>query len=376
LNGRVPVGCASLACLAAMSSPADSAAPDTGGPPKYDRQAWLLDSLRATDLVVAGTPHKPASGSALLDVTRVLFQDPHAKPIAAGVPLRIVADRFCFSQGCNGIWILIRTPAGYASTNPDKAPLDEATWNRLQSLLASNIYQCKEPLVEHESNHQLYRTVKLAEKDVFHGVNTFSHSDGVFEELHERGVRLHIRAWDRQGRLERVGKLPDKGLGFFVQWDAGKLLTFSHFRDGKKTGLQRTYARGTDRLRHEVEFEDGVRHGLERRWNEKGELEFSERYQHGFLPPVIPYRGSGAAATLTKGEDRLYYSAPRELMAVFLERGVGMTTAQVSKLLKVDFSERTGITFHHFLCDTALHIEFKDGKVSKVYTLPNGAHCE
>jgi len=350
---------------------------DTRSPPEYPRQDWLRDSLRSTDLVVVGTPRRSPPDQAFLEVTRILFAEPHsAAKVSAGV-IPILPDRFRFTDPCHGIWILIRTPAGFTSTNPDALPLDERTWPRIKGQIATNIYRdVPGPLREHESKHQLYRTFDQGGTEVSHGINVHL-SDRIFTELHARGRLLHTRAWDRAGRLERVAKLPRKGPGFFLQWRDGKLLSFSHFLDGQLTGTERTYYPDSGRLRHEVNYQAGVRHGEEQAWDEQGKRLFHERFEHGFLPPVIAYRGSKKpVASLTKGADSLYYSAPRWLMNIFLSRGVGMTTKEVSTLLQLDFSERSGITFPHYRCDESLDIEFRAGKIAKVSILDNGVHCE
>ena len=66
------------------------------------------------------------------------------------------------------------------------------------------------------------------------------------------------------------------------------------------------------------------------------------------------------------------YAGPDELMNAFR---VGMTTKEVSRLLKLDFSEKEGITFPAYRCEEKLQIDFKGGRVSSVHMRPNGSFC-
>lgn len=78
---------------------------------------------------------------------------------------------------------------------------------------------------------------------------------------------------------------------------------------------------------------------------------------------MIRYKGKDKSlAQVHKSEFGASYSAPHTIMDALT---VGMTTPKVSNLLKLDFSERTGIRFDSHFPDTYLHISFKNGRIAE-----------
>ncbi len=79
-------------------------------------------------------------------------------------------------------------------------------------------------------------------------------------------------------------------------------------------------------------------------------------------PEVVRYFGPSADETrMHSFETGVTYSAPHEIMDAIQ---VGMTTEEVSAILKADFRPDNGITFLHYTADTYLFIEFENGRVS------------
>jgi hypothetical protein len=334
--------------------------------PVYERKDWLEDSLKQIDLVVLGSPQKDDPAKPVMKIEKVLWGAAH-QPLLYKDNLLLYGPRF--EWGRAGVWLLLRTPRGYFNINPTFAPLAKDEWLGLAKRAPAFPDPNAPKLTEHERGHQLYRSDS---KGVWHGNNVFLQSE-TFAELHVNGHKLLQRAWDSKGRLERVNHNPKKGPGFFIQWRAGKLWNFSYSLDQERHGLDRDYYR-SGKLRSEKNYKTGFRHGWTRSWDEKGKLEYQEKYEDGFLPPVTRYRGKEKSqASLHKYDNQVSYGAPRKLMHAFK---IGMTTAQVSKILKLDFSERSSIWFPDLTCDMGLSIEFKNGRISNIDHKWNGSCCD
>jgi hypothetical protein len=336
--------------------------------PEYSRSMWLRDAVRIADLVVRG--EVLAGGAPVLRVAEVLC---HA---SWGVSedqqeLPLVAQRL--PAAGQGIFLLARAPRGYLVLDPDGGPVTSAEWRALAAGQAS----AGAPAVDlHESDHQLYRAYRRDGNEIWHGAETSVTGGLWMVSLYQHGA-LVIQLGFEQGRLERVSHVPARGRGFFVQYRQGVPWRFEHYRDGKKDGLSREYDAEAGRIEEEARFRAGVRHGLARSFDARGRVSRQARYENGLVLPVVrpTVRGGRPApgASLTPLEDgRVHYAASRELMARIRP---GMTARQVADLLGLPVSPAMGVVFPTFLCDEALHVEFRGRRVSRVYRLPNGAHC-
>lgn len=345
--------------------------------PRYDRSMWLAHSLATADLVVAGTPRIIAAGendsveSARLDVAEVLYGKIHPSLRLGDDGLKLIPP-YRFKWDSSGLWILLRTPDGCFSMNPSDAPLDRSRWNRLAKTLAKRDAS-HPPLSEHATESgQLYRTYRneMTQEEVWHGTNVWRH-DGIYTELLKDGKRVFFRFWDAHGRLDSVRQIADKG--YFLDYHQGKLFRFGHYRGGKREGVSRTFYREKpSQVKEEIHWRNGIQYGISRKWDVSGKPALEERYDEGFIAPVTRYRGTEPSrCKLHKSEFGVGYSAPRDV-ADALE--VGMTTAEVSELLKLDFSERSGIHFPFYNRDTFLKICFQNGRISERKTGPNGTH--
>jgi hypothetical protein len=346
--------------------------PDPERAPEYSRSMWLRDAVRMADLVVRG--EVLAGGTPVLRLAEVLCR------ASWGVSedrqeLPLVAQRL--PAAGLGIFLLARAPRGYLVLDPDGGPVTPAEWAALAAGSPSAGAPAGAPVVElHDSDNQLYRAYRRDGDEIWHGAETSVTGGLWMVSLHEHGA-LVMQLGFEQGWLERASHVPVRGRGFFLQYRQGRLWRFEHYLDGAKDGLSREHDLETGRIAEEVRFRAGVRHGLARSFDARGRVSRQARYENGLLRPIVrPSTGAGgpaAGASLTPLEDgRVYYDAPRELMARIRP---GMTARQVADLLGLPVSPATGVVFPSFLCDEALHVEFRGRRVSRVYTLPNGAHC-
>jgi hypothetical protein len=343
--------------------------------PEYSRSMWLRDAVRMADLVVRGEAQ--AGGTPVLRVAEVLCR----ASWGAGEDrqeLPLVAQRI--PAAGQGIFLLARAPRGYLVLDPDSGPVTPAEWSELAAGKAS----AGAPGVElHESDHQLYRAYRRDGDEIWHGAETSVTGGLWMVSLHQHGT-VATQLGFEQGRLERVSHVPARGRGFFVQYRQGRLWRFEHYLDGEKDGLSREHDPETARIAEEARFRAGVRHGLARSFDARGRVSHQARYENGLVRPIVrpAVRGRRAGVrtggpapgtSLTPLEDgRVYYAAPPEVMARIRP---GMTAQQVADLLGLPVSPAMGVVFPTFLCDEALHVEFRGRRVSRVYKLPNGAHC-
>jgi hypothetical protein len=335
---------------------------------------WLEDSFRCMDLVVVGTPHKSASAAVAggeMEIEQILYGSVHPSLRLREGAVRILHPRFNWEA--TGVWILIRTPMGYADANPSSDPLSLDEWNRTRRASKIEPLGAGADLTERESTTQLRRTRMRSGKEVNHGclVEVFG---GVSVDMFINGDRSWSRRWDEHGRLELVIWRPASGPGFLLRYRGGKLLEFERTLDGKEDGLSRGFYFSKGLPREEAEWKNGLRNGWSRTWNENGVIEWEQRYEDNLAVPVVRYRGKEPSeATIHRSRYGTSYGGPMELMGAFR---VGMTTREVSRLLKLDFSEKEGIYFPAYRCEEGLQIDFENGRVSSIHMRPNGSFCE
>jgi hypothetical protein len=374
-----------LSTPSAIAQPADTdvSVIDTSQVPVYTRAMWLQDSLATLDLVVsAATLHLTDQNSspmsrACLAVHTIEYgsPDPNFQPepklmIELVPPYRVRPDT-------TGIWLLQRTAHGYLVINPTDAPLTQTEWHSLSSSLPPPD-DLLPPLVAHISGSGLYHTYfdNESQRDIRHGPQIGLASDGVCTQLYERGEVTLYRWFEADGRLRSIRRtITGTDIAFFLRYQRGRLWQFGWFKNGKRTGLSKTYyRREPDQIEEEIHFLDGVRHGPYRKWDPNGTLVSEFIYEEGFIPPIIRYHGQEKpVAKIYKSDDRISYGAPREIMDALK---VGMTTQEVSEFLRLDFSEATGIFFPCYSMDTYLKVIFEDGKIAHLESAWNGICIE
>ena len=341
------------------------------GTPEYDRAMRLSDGVAMAELVVHGTVVAGEDSSERLQVHEILFGTVHEDCRGADGSLAM-ARIARVAQGKPGIWLLVRTGAGYLSVNPNVEPLELNEYRQLQR--PDEHWTDQRDLVSHEAEtHQLYHAYVDPEtgRTVWHGPNSHGRlgREISVELLHRGERRLWVR-WDRRGQIDRVARVPAKGHGFFLDYDGDCVVRFQHFRDRKAHGLERRYYMDRENPpRFERHFTDGVVDGRARMWDEDGKLVSEVTYESGLITPIVRYTGKGSSGIrVYRTREGVAYSASRAVQLV----KVGMTTEQVSELLKVDFSPTSGIHFPTYYIDQYLHIAFRDGKVSAITIGHNG----
>jgi hypothetical protein len=167
-----------------------------------------------------------------------------------------------------------------------------------------------------------------------------------------------------------VAKTPIGGPGFRMAYHDGKLIQFNHFKDGKIHGLYREYFESEpDQLRVEKSFADGIIDGRWREWDIGGLPVRDDTYSMGLITPIVRYKGSDTnGATIHRSRNGASYSNFRRVGQI----KVGMTTEEVSGLLKADFSPKQGVMFLAYQLDQYLFIGFKDDRVSVIRRGHNG----
>ena len=343
--------------------------------PRYHRGMWLLDSLATVDVIVLGTPRPPPGANAdpdtrtpparevkqlpaTLHVAKTLFGALNADLCLGDDVVKLVRPYRCTWEE-KGLWLLLRTPQGYFVMNPEADPLPSAEWTVLAKLLAARP-KPRPALKEQSATHQLHHYYVNDKKEhVWHGVNVWVGLASVSMELYEDGRRTLIRAWDEQGRLEAIHRD-----GLSLRFLNGRVWEFSRSEAGRKSGVSGSYFQEKlDQPREQSHWHNGLRHGPTRQWDRSGKLMSEVVYENGFLPPVVRYRGKETSrAKLHQTEDNNSYEADRELMDALK---VGLTIAEVSELLKLDFSEADGIHFPRYEERTALHISFEKGRIAE-----------
>jgi hypothetical protein len=361
-------------------SPADEPPIDVRTIPVYTEAMWLEDSIAMLDVVVRGKAERSvemARGRPLeawLAVDEVEFGQVVPELQKEPGQLRL-ASPYRTNWGESGIWLLLRTSKGYLAINPDKKPLHPEVWAELAAAVQSRL-DSERTVEEHLSDHQLYRTYfdGRLEKDIWHGCNVFcSAVDGECQcEMFHDGERVLRRGFDRSGRLTFVFRtIRGTDTSFILSYWYGNLREFRWYRDGKRTGVSRKYSMETRELLVEESFwRNGLRNGPSRQWDADGDLMDEADYEDGLIVPVIRYSGEEPGlVTVYRSEFGVDYDAPASIMNAFK---VGMSTDEVSGILKLDFSEGTGIRFPSYSIDRYLHIAFQDGKISSITTGWNG----
>jgi len=319
------------------------------------------------ELVVLGT-----TGERKIKVREVLFGRPSGELIGAQrvVPLGRTPVA---PSGRSGVWFLVRGPDGYALLNPDCKPVSLEVFKQLPR--PTNHWTARKNLIANRHTDVLlyYSYTKPDTKErIPHGTRVDRYGNGtLWVELELDGRRELFFRIDSAGSRDRIGKGPAKGYGFYLEYHEGHLVEFSHCRNGKRHGLHRRYFRENPRqLREEKHFTDGVIDGRCREWDENGKVISDVVFKRGLIPPIVHYKGKGRSGVILHRDEygATYSGAPMVVGAV----KVGMTTQQVSDLLKVDFSPVQGLFFPTYYIDMYLSIGFSDGKVSEIRTGHNG----
>src|SRR5205823_2081193 len=143
-------------------------------------------------------------------------------------------------------------------------------------------------LRERSATHQLHRYyVNQKKEEVWHGINVWVGLVSVSTELYEDGRRTLIRSWDEHGRLETIHRD-----GLSLRFVNGRLWEFSRNESGRKTGVSGSYFQEKpDQPREQSDWHNGLRHGISRQWDTRGNLVSKAVYEDGFLAPVVRYRG-------------------------------------------------------------------------------------
>lgn len=363
--------------LLALSAVGDELRPELRTAPNYDRSAWIGHSLATMDVVVAGTARRTAAErdgdeAARFDVSEVLWGEIPPDLCVDARQLRLVQP-YRFQWDCPGVWILLRTAKGYFAMNPTDAPLARSEWQRLATTIGDH-RPARPPLetriTENGQLYHVYRDEKSG-KETWHGTNV-RFSNGVYTELLGHGKRVFWRSWDRAGRLENVINVSGKK-GYVLEYYQGHLCKFAHYRNGKKEGVSRTFYRHKpSQLKEEAHWKHGLRHGPTRKWDHGGKLTSDVLYEEAFIAPVVRYRGNEPSrGRIHQSEFGVSYSASPQIMDGLK---VGMTTDETSELLKLDFSEESGIRFDFYKPDTYLHVVFKNGRIADRRMGHNGVH--
>ena len=333
--------------------------------PVYSHLAKLRDALSMTDLVVVGKASFQGRGrqtKGALTFDRVLFGQPH-KTLRNGDGAIRLTQPFRIRAGQTGVWILLRTMRGYFVLNPSGSLLRMKEWETAKKQFSSALKR-RNDLEEHHTATQLYRTYRDQRGgEVWHGCDV-SLSDGVLVKIYEQGKSHVFLSWDGHGTLRDVSHRPKKGEGFSLSYHRGKLIAFYRFKDGKTDGLHcRWHRENPQQMKTSTLYQNGARHGRHREWSVNGKLLHDWTFDDGLLAPVVRYTGGKKSkAKMVRAGGMALYSAPRSLMDKIR---VGMTSREVSQVLKLDFSETQGIYFHSYSIDSFLNVSFKDGKVAK-----------
>ena len=232
--------------------------------PIYDPGEQLEDGLAMAGLVVDGTP-AVGDGGQILRVHAVLFGQVAAdlRNDDASIKLGIAARA---AAGQRGVWMLVPSPSGYCSVNPEVAPLarDEFDGIRRQ---AEHWTDQKAIVVNKAFGHQMYHTYVDGDsgETVWHGPNVTTNRGELTVGLMRHGERGIWVRWDRDGRLERTSLRAPNGHGFFIDYHDDRLVEFQHFENNQHHGVGRRWYRDKpDQLREEKHFDNGV--CLEPRW--------------------------------------------------------------------------------------------------------------
>ncbi len=167
--------------------------------------------------------------------------------------------------------------------------------------------------------------------------------ENVSIELVIDGRRVLHRSFDDEGRLSAIYRIDERGNGFSMAMEKGRMWNCCAYVNGKKEGMAHEYYRHKpQQIREEIPWHEGMRDGLARRWGEDGTPLSEMRYEQGFIAPVLRYRGAATTrpvASIYRTERGVFYTAHAKIDDLVK---VGMSAQQVSEILKVDFSEAPG----------------------------------
>ena len=341
--------------------------PASGAAPVYDRAMWLADSLTSADAVVRGKPD-PERGTFFVE--SVVCGDV-AGCLVEGRTLRVASARF--SQA-SGLWMLMRTPQGCWSTNPDVAPLPEQEWS---ALVASAGPRDAVPVDEVASNRRftgsLYRLTRREPK-ALHGAAVQYDPTRMLFQWWDQGELVFVREFG-EASLVYVMTHPRKGTGFV--WDQRRGAPHEAYFtvDARKRGVYRRYF-ANGKVAYEIAFDDdGFRHGPERTYLESGALQRENTWEHGLRWPLARCQCPGPS--LLQGVWREYGIVWRAAAGVVDRIKVGMSAVQVARIIQGDFSPSLGLRFLPAHCDGYhLEVRFADDKVADIEEVRNGSDCD
>lgn len=360
-----------LAWGAAAQRSAPAASPPATAPadrhimPQYTAEMYLEDSLATADAVVMGRTDGDARA---LRVERVLWGAVHPSLSGVDGSLRLCASPR-WPKAAEGIFILLRTRAGWFCMNPAPAPLAEQQWQQCAAGLRG-AEQWEEDA--DQSALTLRRLADRGGKRVRLSRVVYEHGGEVTVEMFVEGVRVFRRQWDADGQLLSVFRLDDRGDGMSISWHDRHIVSCAWYSAGRLHGVScEFYRHKPEQLRRETRWRNGVRHGPQRTWSEDGTLSGEVMYEDGFVAPVVRYTGpppDKPLFTLHKTEMGVFYSAAGSIEGLFRP---GMSIEQVMEILKLDFSPAEGILFPFYRPDRYLHIGFAGGRVSNIRTGDN-----
>ncbi len=338
--------------------------------PVYDRAMRLADGIAVSELVVVGTALRGEKPSGRMQVHEILFGKVNQDGRGDDGSL-VLAKITRVAWRKRGVWLLVRTQGGYLSVNPDVEPLSLDEYRRLKRP-KRHWTDARDLVAQGSGTHQLFYTYPDPNSGnaVWHGPNTYAIGREVVVDFRQHGERVFWIRWESNGQIDRVSRYPVKGHGFFLKLEGDRVVWFGHYKDRQHHGLERRYyTNRRDPPRFEKHYTDGVVDGVAREWDKDGKLVSHVNYESGLIPPIVRYTGKGSAGIkMYRTQDGVNYVGSPAVTNIKL----GMTTEQVSEVLKVDFSPASGIHFPTFHLDLYLHIAFKDGKVSAVKTGHNG----
>jgi len=362
----IPILLAGGAALAAGREEAPS-------PPQYTREMWIADSLAVADAVVIGTAKRGSSDdSASIRIEKVLWgtvQPAEAATAELRPPYRC-------RDGSSGLWILLARPGAYLLMNPDEEAIGTDQWERIRPALTQ-----RNPGDLRQRHENDVRTVEgkcLRDGRAVSWVLTvLGRDDNPSMELAIDGRRVLQRSFDEEGRLAAVFRIDERGDGFVMAVQGGKVWSYGRYRASRRDGIAREFYRhNPEQVREQTTWRDGLRDGLLRRWDEDGRLTAEIRYEEGFIAPVMRCRAAPTTrpvASLYRNENGVFYTAHAKIEGLVK---VGMSSEQVMQVLQVDFSEKSGITFPFYTRTRLLHIGFADGKVATIRTGDNSTCFE
>jgi hypothetical protein len=346
--------------------------------PRYDRAMWLEDAAAVADAVVSGTAKQNSDGEGRIEIDRVYWKTGGADDDQTGPKLGELCPPFRCKPNSSGLWILLRRPSGYLAINPDEQPIAPDQWSQLQPLL-----KLRNETTSRSTQERNLRTVRstrtIAGREVPRVLTISGPDEKIVVELSVDGRRVLHWGFDDEGKLTSIFRLDANGNGFDLTTELGQPLSWTRYTAGKKDGVSREYFRHKpQQLREEITWRTGVRNGTSRSWDEDGKPTADVLYDDGFIAPVFRYRGTATTRPATaynneRGEK--FYSSPAGIKINELLK-VGMTAQEVSDTLKVDFSEKSGITFPFFTRTLMLRITFADGKIASMRTGDNSVCFE